>query len=90
MVSEATTLNYSSKRSSLVEKSSHSLSKQKYARTCVRLTGSRHAIAGGGGHMDAVTSGQRYVTLLMGQSEVRLPNPRKRKVPVSQGRRQQR
>lgn len=50
----------------------------------------RHHKEGGGGHMGAVTSGQHYVTLLMDRSEVRLPNPRKRKVPVSQGRRQQR
>lgn len=38
------------------------------------------------GHVGAVTSRQRYVTSLMDSSEVRLPNPRKTKVLVSQAR----
>lgn len=36
------------------------------------------------GHVGAVTSRQRYVTSLMDSSEVRLPNPWKTKVLVSQ------
>lgn len=39
------------------------------------------------GHVGAVTSRQRYVTSLMDSSEVRLPNPRKTKVLVSQAER---
>lgn len=34
----------------------------------------------------AVTSGVSYATSLMDRSEVRLPNPRKTKVPVSKGK----
>lgn len=69
--------------------------RQSCVHTCVRLARSLHALACGfgmqdapmrRGHIGAVTSGQRYATSLMDWSEVRLPNPRKTKVPLSKGK----
>lgn len=63
--------------------------RQSCVHTCVWLTRSSHVLACGLGTQDApstVTSGQHYVTSLMDWSEVRLPNPRKTKVPVSKGK----